>query len=476
MIIRSWKEIVAVGVVICVPVVLAQTHVHGEVEGNWNASGNPYLVEGSIYIPADKTLTINPGVEVFCTGGDSITVYGGLYVMGSVTDSVLFGPQTASSWNGIFFMPGALDNSEIGFAKIWGASVAVTISSCDAGVHNSSLTGDIRGLTLWYAAGTFEDNTISCTYLAPTAVYMLKSDAKLLRNTIIAAGTEIGFLGFGINAVHCTNAIVDYNIIQTQGDGDVYGILYDNCNNIQFKYNVVESVSNYLSNGIYGVDSYQPVHRNNTIVTVSAGVAKGICLESTNAIIDNCIVVGDGNSVGIYCQNSNPAISYNDVWHHGANYQGCQPGVGAISGNPLFVGGTPYSYHLYPESPCIDTGNPSYADPDGSRSDMGAFYYPHVSVPPASETTIPVSHRLDANYPNPFNSETVIPFAISCRTHVTADIYNVMGQKTAHLLDEVVDAGEYRVSWSAGALPSGIYFCRMVVGDKSFQRKMVLLR
>jgi len=456
--------------------VLAQTYVHGEVEGTWNASGNPYIVEHSIYVPIDKTLTINPGVEVYCSGNDSITIYGGLYVMGTIMDSVIFAPQTTTLWNGIFFMPGAFDNSEIRYARIWGASVGVTVSGSDASIYNSNITGEVRGLTLYYAAGTFADNIISCTFLAPTAVYMLKSDAKLLHNTITAVNTDIENLGLGIKAAYCSYAILDYNVIQVQGVGDIYGVLFDNCSHIQFKYNLVESFSTYISLSVCVVDSYQPILRNNTLVTSSVGADIGVYCNNTNAIITNCIVKGDGNSYGIYCENANPTISYNDVWYHGNNYYGCQSGEGSISQNPLFVGGNPYNYHLNSESPCIDTGNPGFSDPDGTRSDMGAFYYPHVAVFPSPEANLPLHHRLDVNYPNPFNSETVIPFAVSRRSLVILDVSNVLGQRVAVLMNRILDAGEYRVSWAAGSLPSGIYFCRMVAGNDTFQRKIVLLR
>ena len=41
-------------------------------------------------------------------------------------------------------------------------------------------------------------------------------------------------------------------------------------------------------------------------------------------------------------------------------------------------------------SPCIDTGDPnSPVDPDGTRADMGAYYYPHVNVEITSTASSP---------------------------------------------------------------------------------------
>jgi hypothetical protein len=44
--------------------------------------------------------------------------------------------------------------------------------------------------------------------------------------------------------------------------------------------------------------------------------------------------------------------------------------------DPLFVDFNGGDYHLTEESPCIDAGDPAFAlDPDGTITDMGAFYY-----------------------------------------------------------------------------------------------------
>jgi hypothetical protein len=54
---------------------------------------------------------------------------------------------------------------------------------------------------------------------------------------------------------------------------------------------------------------------------------------------------------------------------------------GIIQENPLFVDPANNNYHLMGDSPCIDTGDPNYPpDPDGTITDMGAFYYDQ-SVP-----------------------------------------------------------------------------------------------
>lgn len=70
-------------------------------------------------------------------------------------------------------------------------------------------------------------------------------------------------------------------------------------------------------------------------------------------------------------------IKYND--HYNNNYGpwgSCQPTDTCIYVDPLFVGGTgAEAFFLDPHSPCIDAGDPTIFDPDGTRSDIGALYY-----------------------------------------------------------------------------------------------------
>ena len=71
---------------------------------------------------------------------------------------------------------------------------------------------------------------------------------------------------------------------------------------------------------------------------------------------------------------SGPAqVRYSDV-------EGGYPGIGTLSLAPQFTSSG--NFHLTPLSPCIDTGDPSILDPDGSRSDIGAFPFMKLAEEP----------------------------------------------------------------------------------------------
>ena len=80
------------------------------------------------------------------------------------------------------------------------------------------------------------------------------------------------------------------------------------------------------------------------------------------------------------------------------------------------------------------------------------------------------------NYPNPFLDSTHIIYRIPKRMHITLSVFNMLGQKVATLVDETQSMGEYEISWHAGGFPSGIYFYRLQSPDRSFVKKLMLLK
>jgi hypothetical protein len=92
-------------------------------------------------------------------------------------------------------------------------------------------------------------------------------------------------------------------------------------------------------------------------------------------VINNIIANSTGS--GIKCSGASvPTPTYCNVWNSSTvDYDGCTPGVGCISLDPLFVNPGSSDYHLGLHSPGIDAGDPdpSYDDPDGSRGDMGIY-------------------------------------------------------------------------------------------------------
>ena len=86
-------------------------------------------------------------------------------------------------------------------------------------------------------------------------------------------------------------------------------------------------------------------------------------------------------------------------------------------------------------------------------------YSPNVLLP--SFNTSPEQYVLYQNFPNPFNSTTVIKYELPDDAHVTLVIYDILGRIIRTLVDEEKTTGIYEVRFNADNLPSGIYFSKI---------------
>jgi len=98
------------------------------------------------------------------------------------------------------------------------------------------------------------------------------------------------------------------------------------------------------------------------------------------------------------------------------------------------------------------------------------------SVGERGASTLPSRFSIDQNYPNPFNPITEIQYALPRDCWVRLEVYNILGQKVAKLIDERQEAGYKAVRWDAMAVASGIYIYRIQAGDFAQTRRMILLK
>ena len=90
--------------------------------------------------------------------------------------------------------------------------------------------------------------------------------------------------------------------------------------------------------------------------------------------------------------------------------------------------------------------------------------------------TLPEKFTLYPNYPNPFTSKTVIRYDLPKDTHVTIQIYNVRGQLVKELVNGIESAGRKQIEWNSKDMSSGIYFYRLSTKDKTFIKKMIIIK
>lgn len=92
------------------------------------------------------------------------------------------------------------------------------------------------------------------------------------------------------------------------------------------------------------------------------------------------------------------------------------------------------------------------------------------------QNRIPKTVELMQNYPNPFNPTTTIRFGLPHADQVTLELYNLLGQRVAVLLNEQRKAGYHSITVDFSQLPTGLYFYSLRTTDRIVVRKMVFMK
>ncbi len=549
---------------------VGETYVSGMQSGSWGISGSPYIVIGDIVVPENNSLIIEAGVQVLFQGTHRILVDNALIAAyGNETDSVVFRPAEGyQNWGSIHILDTPLSKSCIFYYCLFAR-----------------------------ADGAAEDDRWGGAFYTQNGLITFEH-CKFLYNR---AYTGAGIFG------HISTVSFDYcEFFQNYCDWKGGAINFNTCN-VEIKHTAFcHNTANAEAGGIYAW--LGDINMSNcTLANNSAMEGGGIFNFPGGTFLElvNCIIVNNygGNISGPGYSD----VTYTDIGDY-------WPGSGNIDENPLFVNPGQDNYHLLPESPCIDAGNPdSPFDPDGTVADMGAYYYsqtgpggnlfldvepenPPVIIPAEGgsfditvtatyqgpnyvifdhwvecllpngevvgpyfmhpnvylvegdaivrEATINVSGSAmpglyeyrgylgeypDTIYasdyfgfeklygdqargtyfapyllftgwevtektfllaggiaasssldlkcsPQPFNPETIFNFNLPQKGQAELEIYNLVGQQVAVLLDRVLAAGAYALPWNAQGLPSGVYLARLNTTAGSVTQRVLLLK
>jgi len=125
-----------------------------------------------------------------------------------------------------------------------------------------------------------------------------------------------------------------------------------------------------------------------------------------------------------------------------------------------------------------------YSWGNGTLTDYTTIKYSQLVGIRKVDDIIPKSFSLLQNYPNPFNPSTKIKFSIplsrgmaeSRGVLVKLKIYDILGKEVNTLVNEELKPGSYEVNWNASNYPSGIYYYKLIAGDFTETKKMVLIK
>ena len=113
-----------------------------------------------------------------------------------------------------------------------------------------------------------------------------------------------------------------------------------------------------------------------------------------------------------------------------------------------------------------------------TADESGYFAFPLKALRRAAP--LPARLHLGQNYPNPFNPSTIIPYQLPAPARVRLEVFNILGQRVATLVDGEQPAGFHTATWNATdasgrGVGSGVYLYRLLGGGERLTRSMVLL-
>ena len=120
------------------------------------------------------------------------------------------------------------------------------------------------------------------------------------------------------------------------------------------------------------------------------------------------------------------------------------------------------------------------AAPLAATTDESGHFTLSLGALQEGSAALPQQFALGANYPNPFNPSTIVPYQLSTTMHVRLEVFNILGQYIATLVDGERAGGSHTARWDATdaagqAMAAGVYFYRLSGDGVHVTRRMVLI-
>jgi hypothetical protein len=167
----------------------------------------------------------------------------------------------------------------------------------------------------------------------------------------------------------------------------------------------------------------------------------------------------------IYTQNSKIDIDGNSALELFEGSKICADEITVQSGSSF----TAYDYGQIKEGDCTTTLTPGG---DGTVT---------LPIELTDIESLPTQFTIEPAYPNPFNPSTTIRYGIPNTQEVTILIYDLRGRLVSILFKAEQPAGWYEITWNGqindGSIaPAGMYFYKIIAGDKIRTSKISLVK
>ncbi len=351
-----------------------------------DGSSEPLIFEDDVVVEAGAVVTIKEGSEVVMSPGASWYIEGQLSVTGTSERPITFssssrsqpwGALCVSSTASVLIEHATLEHPSYGEGEFRSPGGAVTMHGGQVQLDYVTIDTETHGFY-----GTSATLTLNnCTFLmgdkAYDYIYIQYSDVYIDGCSFIA---KYGFPDDIYDTGHCTTVVTRCFFDTCTGDAIDIGEETE----CELSYNqIVGSFDNAIT---FGESSTGKVHHN-----VLLGTTSGVEIKygSYADVYNNTIV---GSTYGLQILGYAGGTAYNNIFFDCDTLENAEKGlfveydhnlsntfiprgdVGLL-GDPRFIDTRNMDFNLRANSPAINSGRPNITDPDGSRSDIGAFWF-----------------------------------------------------------------------------------------------------
>ncbi|MEX0685704.1 MAG: GLUG motif-containing protein [Balneolales bacterium] len=326
----------------------------------------------------------------------------------------------------------------------------------------------------------------------------------ILENVDITGGEETGALA-GRNSGEITNSNTSGTGVVTSAERRVGGLIGDNRGNITDSYSQSSVTGAAETGGLSGFNGgaiRSSFAKGDVAGTGRVGGLVGYNTnggEIHNSYTNNSVVGSEERVGGLVGDNRNDGTISSS---YAASTVEGDSQVGGFAGyNQMLISDSYFDSEIADMSSSVGNGDVfgvtalTTAEMKGEASfenmafDFEEMWTPNEGYPALAwedvdpievsselRAELPTEVALDQNYPNPFNPTTNIRYAIPAEAHVRLNVYNVLGQDVATLVNKSMAAGSYETTFDASRLASGTYIYRLEAGDKVLTQTMMLIK
>lgn len=430
-----------------------------------DASNSPYQFPVGYIVAIDDSLILHPGAIVEVGVDSDITVQGVFRALGSEQNPVIIRAIDPSVGWGILDIKNTSDSLVMRYSYLEEGRLAVNdppVRLFETHIsNNQTLQWNDIVFRVWFSEITMTNSSINgsnqgegllciecidptiqnCTFFRmPDAVELINCESGLIRGNV--------FHGMNDDAVdlnHCSDILIDSNLIYDVKDRglEIGSEAFGSCTNITVKRNRFVSCKeavNFKEGSTGTIINNTFLYNDFAVYTLSAAGFGPELVEVTNCIFEN-------NNTSVF-QDTNSLVNVRYSCFSQLPYEG----TGNFLGNPLFANPDGYDLKLHVNSPCINAGSPdSENDPDGSRSDIGAW---HRSI-----SALASSDGINV-WPVPAKNE------LNIRLLDTFEAVRMLNSQGMEIQTHQLSGAHYLLS-DVSNLAAGVYYLHIIASERA---------